>query len=402
MKNDFEIEMEDVKDCVACMVKPIYHIFKPVSAGSFEAQWHSCFKRFQQYCADNLEQKAFIVRIFVGAKNEDEFQQQASKIKDTFSENDIPFSILSESPEKPGLVLMEAGFTDTLVADITYGQVESLKFSKLIVNDYAEYWFAGAEECKGNTIYDASRNAFRQLSSAFQQSGIDFNNIVRQWNYVEQIFSSKEIDHRNRQNYQQFNEVRSQYYSKYRTEPDFPAATGIGVDFNGVSIECMLVKSNKTLQVIPISNPKQLNSYKYGQVVLRGESAKDKKANQAPQFERAKLITDGENSRVFISGTASIVGQETIGLGNIEKQTRVSIDNIELLTSEKNLKSHCPELTVLPDKYAYVRVYVKNEKDFPLVKTICREHFGEIPMCFVKADICRADLLVEIEAEKIS
>lgn len=135
---------------------------------------------------------------------------------------------------------------------------------------------------------------------------------------------------------------------------------------------------------------------------MKGESEENKKANQAPQFERAKLITDGKNSRVFISGTASIVGQETIGLGNIEKQTRVSIDNIELLTSEKNLKSHCPELTVFPDKYAYVRVYVKNENDFPIVKTICREYFGEIPMCFVKADICRADLLVEIEAEKVS
>ncbi|MDP2890184.1 MAG: dioxygenase, partial [Bacteroidota bacterium] len=115
----------------------------------------------------------------------------------------------------------------------------------------------------------------------------------------------------------------------------------------------------------------------------------------------AKLMMSGNQSRVFISGTASIAGQETIGLNDIEEQTRITIDHIELLTGKKNLKLHAPKLTIIPDQYAYVRVYVKNEADIPVVKAICRNHFGEVPLSFVQADICREDLLVEIEAEKI-
>jgi hypothetical protein len=45
---------------------------------------------------------------------------------------------------------------------------------------------------------------------------------------------------------------------------------------------------------------------------------------------------------------------------------------------------------------------VKNEADIPVVQAICRNYFGEVPMLVVKADICRADLLVEIEAELIA
>ncbi len=384
------------------MIRPLYQTFIPDCAGRFDAQWTCCFASFQQFLSGHSSQKAFIVRVFVAAENSPEFFQCSTQIKQSFTGTDIPISILSESPEKPSRVMIEAGFADSDIVRVEYGQAGLINYCKLSSSGYHEYWFAGIEgSTVGGTISQSAGRAFSQLQAALLQLGLSFNQIVRQWNYVEQIFGFEATGLQQRQNYQLFNEVRSEYYSRYRTNPDFPAATGIGVAHHGVSIECMAVTGDENLKIISLSNPEQLDSYQYGQSVLKGQPQKHQTSNQPPQFERAKLMISGNQSRVFISGTASIAGQETIGLNDVEKQTRITIDHIELLTSKKNLKLHYPELTIIPNKYAYVRVYVKNEADIPVVKAICLNHFGEVPMNFVKADICREDLLVEIEAEKI-
>jgi spore coat polysaccharide biosynthesis protein SpsF (cytidylyltransferase family) len=51
------------------------------------------------------------------------------------------------------------------------------------------------------------------------------------------------------------------------------------------------------------------------------------------------------------------------------------------------------------EKFSLVRVYIKKQEDFNSVKSICYEHFKDSPVIFVEADICRDDLLTEIEAE---
>lgn len=397
------MEAREVKDLQDIMIEPQYRMFKPACTGNFETQWKSCFDDFLLFSNTHHNQKAFIVRVFIAAENSQEFLRYSDQVKQKFSGTNLPYSVLAESPEKPNLIMIEAGFVNSEDVQVEYGKVEMVQFSKISASGYNEYWFAGIEgNSAGNTIAEKANDAFSQLLTTFLKLGIGFNQIVRQWNYVEQIFEFEQIDSRLRQNYQLFNEARGEYYSRYRTVSDFPAATGIGVDFNGVTIECTAVTSDENLKTVAICNPKQLNSYKYGQTVLKGEPQKNTTGNKPPQFERARLMTNGQTSRLFISGTASIVGQETIGLNDVEKQTHVTIENIDLLASEINLRSHYPELAVFPDKYAYVRVYVKNEVDIPSVKVICQKHFGEVPMTFVKADICRADLLVEIEAEKIS
>jgi len=392
-----------VKRLQSVMVEPQYRIFKSIGSGNFEEQWESCFNSFKLFLSAGFNPKAFIVRVFVAAENTQEFARYAALIKQKFSGHVVPYSILAESPEKPHLVMIEAGFVHPENVQVEYGTVESVNFCKLSNAGYTEYWFAGLDgHAEGITMGEKAIGAFRQLLTAFLHLGLGFNQIVRQWNYVERIYGFEQIDAQQRQNYQLFNEARGEYYSRYRTAPDFPAATGIGVDFGGVTIECVAVACDKNLKSVAICNPKQLNSYKYGQAVLKGEPQKNKTGNQPPQFERARLLTNDQTSRLFISGTASIVGQETIGLNDVEKQTRVTIENMELLSEETNLRSYYPELTCIPDRYAYVRVYVKNEADIPAVQVICRNYFGEVPMLVVKADICRADLLVEIETELIA
>ena len=104
----------------------------------------------------------------------------------------------------------------------------------------------------------------------------------------------------------------------------------------------------------------------------------------------------------MVSGTASIIGQDTIGLGDVEEQTRVTIDNISKLTHPDNIRKHYPEIETVPVKFSYVRVYVKNKEDIAKVREICKCSYGDTPTTYVVADICRKNLLVEIEAELVS
>lgn len=383
------------------MIKPQYQIFGSEGAGAFEEQWNVCFDNFLSFLEANPDQKPFIARVFIAVDDKEQFASRSKWIKEQQKVLNIPISVLAEAPELPELVLIEAGFVSSSSHRVEYGKAAGISYCKIESSGYSEYWLADVEG-EEEALTENARNAFARLLQAFLHLGIGFNQIYRQWNYVEQIFGIQEIEGKSRQNYQVFNEARAEYYSKYRTVSGFPAATGIGTAFNGVTIECMAVECDDEVKTIAISNPKQTNSYKYGQEVLKGEPQKNSNQNQAPQFERARLMTNGASSRLFVSGTASIIGQETIGIEDVEMQARVTIANIQSLVSEENLRAHYLALDAVPDKYVYVRVYVKNAEDIPVVKMICSGYFLNVPITFVQADICRANLLVEIEAEMVN
>jgi hypothetical protein len=85
---------------------------------------------------------------------------------------------------------------------------------------------------------------------------MSLNNVVRQWNYIGEILKVE----RGFQNYQIFNEVRSEYYEKYRTISSFPAATGKGMKYGGVFLDFCAVKSDEDLRIMAVNNPNQVNA----------------------------------------------------------------------------------------------------------------------------------------------
>jgi enamine deaminase RidA (YjgF/YER057c/UK114 family) len=228
--------------------------------------------------------------------------------------------------------------------------------------------------------------------------GMTFNHIVRQWNYVGNILHREQKNNSLHQHYQLFNEVRNNYYSKYRTVGNFPAATGIGTAHEGMAIDICAAKIPDELRLSSLNSPIQVEPYLYSQKVLIGSPKINK---TAPQFERAKILMNNHYSTVYISGTASIIGQKTIGIDDVQEQTRLTIQNIESLVGSGNLQNHAlfPTEVNLSREFKYIRVYVKKSGDIPAVKKICTQHFGNTPALYVQSDICRDDLLVEIEGE---
>ena len=83
---------------------------------------------------------------------------------------------------------------------------------------------------------------------------------------------------------------------------------------------------------------------------------------------------------------------------DVQRQTVQTLDNIAALIGEDNFRRHgLPGLGNTLDNLALVRVYVKRQEDYRQARAVCEARLGELPTIYAVADICRPELLVEIE-----
>jgi enamine deaminase RidA (YjgF/YER057c/UK114 family) len=144
---------------------------------------------------------------------------------------------------------------------------------------------------------------------------------------------------------------------------------------------------------VPLENPRQTAAYRYGA----------RYSPQSPKFSRAMTVTCGPYAMIFVSGTASITASETRHDGDAAAQTRETLDNIAALIAEENLARHgLPGRGTTLDGIGLARVYVKRMNDYERVRAVCEERLGELPTVYAVADVCRPDLLVEIEGMALS
>ena len=182
------------------------------------------------------------------------------------------------------------------------------------------------------------------------------------------------------QHYQMFNNVRSEFYGKTNWSNGYPAATGIGANLGGVLVDVdAAVFLRDACYATPIDNKLQIAAHAYSEQVL--ETAHQKKAT--PKFERAKSMTFDDRRIVYISGTAAIRGEESlIGVG-LERQLHITMENIAQLIGEAQLKM--------------LRVYLKEKSFFEEAHRLLDAYQLNIPISYMWADVCRDELLIEIE-----
>jgi enamine deaminase RidA (YjgF/YER057c/UK114 family) len=111
----------------------------------------------------------------------------------------------------------------------------------------------------------------------------------------------------------------------------------------------------------------------------------------------------GDYVTTWISGTASIVDSESRHLSDIEAQTEQTLDNIERLIAPENFASQGVRGAgaTLAD-LAKIRVYIKRPRDFARCRAVCERRFGSVPAIYAVSDVCRPELLVEIEGVTFS
>lgn len=73
-------------------------------------------------------------------------------------------------------------------------------------------------------------------------------------------------------------------------------------------------------------------------------------------------------------------------------QAHGAIDVVESLVSPENIASGCEAFD-----FEMIRVYVRRPEDLKCVKGVFSDHFKDVPTHFLVADVCRPELLLELE-----
>ncbi len=226
---------------------------------------------------------------------------------------------------------------------------------------------------------------FNKMNHILKKSGFEFKHLIRTWYYIGGILN-KEGDYIR---YEILNRIRNSFYTSIwnNNRKEYPASTGIGMNSDNIILDGICLIPNKDIKIIRLENPLQRSAFYY-----------DMPIEKRPRFCRAIFVGNKNSCIVFVSGTASIRDSNVVYQDSIKEQTLITIENIKNLISRENLRKYGIEIDISLKDVKNIRVYLKKDSDYEIVKTICEDYFKDIPALYLVADICRSSLLVEIEA----
>jgi chorismate lyase/3-hydroxybenzoate synthase len=221
----------------------------------------------------------------------------------------------------------------------------------------------------------ATERAYTDIFDFLEASG---NKVpIRFWNYPLAIND----EDNGMERYRRFNIGRHRAFSARLHQNLPPAASAVG-GHEGQSLIYFLAAPNAAT---PVENPRQVSAYNYPQIY----------GPRSPSFSRASIYTQNNASCLFVSGTASIVGHETKHEGDLPNQIAETAENLRAIINAAE-KSTTP----LTGKWA-IKIYLTNPSAQPMVAKAVNAIFGATSQqLYLHGDICRKELLVEIEAFK--
>ena len=226
---------------------------------------------------------------------------------------------------------------------------------------------------------EQTRRMIERAERILRQEGASYGDVIRTWFYLHDILDW----------YDDFNRARSAKYGEIGIMPEeggarllLPASTGIG----GVAPH----RSAGALDLVAVLGPEESRP-KIEQLTSAGQ--KDA-FRYGSAFSRGALIEE-EGARVIqLSGTASIdEAGATIHVGDPRAQIECTLDKIEALLS--------PAGAGLGDVCA-ATAFVKEPAFAELFwESVARRGLPDLPAVCVVADVCRDDLLFEMDGEVV-
>jgi enamine deaminase RidA (YjgF/YER057c/UK114 family) len=336
-----------------------------------------------------------IVHQAVFVKDASQVETCRQIVRDFYGDALPATSYIAQSPCAGKLLEIEAWAVGCKDGDV---QIERLGEQATIARHDGIAWLHCANitpDASTVGVYDHTLSAFRRMGDELGAAGFRFDQVVRTWLYLGDILG----DDGQALHYHELNRARSAFYENVSfaescTSPEtwrkaYPASTCIGADGNEIALGGIAMATQRgDVVLIPLENPRQTCACDYGPPY--GASS--------PKFSRAMAVLTGATATIMISGTAGIVESETRNVGDAEGQTRETLDNIAALVSAENFHRHgVTGCGATLDDLALVRVYVKRAEDYPAVRALCEARLGTLPAVYAVADICREELLVEIE-----
>lgn len=239
--------------------------------------------------------------------------------------------------------------------------------------------------CAVQPVGDSMKLATRRLYQRILGAAAD-RSLYRIWNYVPQI---NEHDF-GVENYRAFCAGRAEAFEAvygFGFEPRLPAASAVGC---GGGVLAALFAAGDT-EPRHLENAQQIPAYEYP----------PEHGPRSPSFSRATIVTNGEQRLVFVSGTAAIKGHATIAPGELEVQLTCTLDNLRIISRAAELGTALGRGGAW---HRHFKVYVRRPADYVAIRTRLERELiapGD-RVIYLRADICRAALLVEIEATLVA
>ena len=242
-------------------------------------------------------------------------------------------------------------------------------------DDSARYCYLG-DLWSGNqqaSRVEQAEQTFDMMEAAIKLGGMDFSNIVRTWLYLDELL----------QWYDPFNQVRDEFFRRRGVfDALVPASTGIsGANPAGAAViaGAMGVRIlNDSVQATALPSPLQCPALKYGS-----------------SFNRAIELSQPHCRRIVVSGTASIEpGGETVYVDDIAGQIDLTMRVVKAILAQRDMTWSDVTRAI---------AYFKCDDFHQAYEDYCRgEGMPDMPTIITENDICRHDLLFEIELDAIA
>lgn len=271
--------------------------------------------------------------------------------------------------------LLGAAATECWYADgpVTRGATGDIRYA---TDGHHLFGVCELEESALGGISGAAQALYSRMRAFQEQSG--FPHLLRMWNYMDGINQGDGDLER----YRQFCVGRGRGLGD-ASVASYPAATAIGHQRATGRLQVYWLASRAAGKFI--ENPRQVSAYRYPH--MHGPVS--------PSFARATLTRDGA---LLISGTASIVGHLSRHAGEPLAQLDETLQNLAVLGAPVKREGE----TQTSPASTLLKVYVREEGDAPAIAAKVAAAFPHSPVQYLAADICRRELLLEIELVKLA
>ena len=227
-------------------------------------------------------------------------------------------------------------------------------------------------------LQQATESAYNQVFKLLDT--LSYPYLLRFWNYIADINGHSFGLER----YRQFNLGRQDAFLAHGRDVsgNVPAACALGSAQGPLTIGFLAGR----VAPLNIENPRQISACEYPRQY----------GPRSPTFSRATLVRQGDNEVLFVSGTASIVGHASMHPTDVVAQTRETMINIKEVLAEANRLASRPGFDLSSLHY---KVYVRNPSDLEQIRAELKHCVDDtLTAVYLQADVCRQELLLEIEA----
>ena len=232
----------------------------------------------------------------------------------------------------------------------------------------------------------AALQAFREILSTAEGEG--YPELLRVWACVPRINQEEAVGSadggapRRMERYKAFCRARAAAFEEAWGRGftrRLPASTAVGSEDGPLAVHFLAARSPG----VHVENPRQVAAYLYPASY----------GPRSPSFARATIAPEGLGGALFVSGTASIVGHESLHPGSLAEQTRETVRNLERVREAAEASSG--------SRFAWslFKVYLRHAEDVREARHLLAGLLGDaVPTLYLRADVCRRELLIEIEA----